>query len=83
MTSPPPLVLAHKLAPLLTDLDWGIGGSLLLYNLKLVTDPQDLDIVTTPKDYSSSGWAVRAVPTLARHRRVRRAGPTRLPDFRA
>jgi hypothetical protein len=51
MTSPPPLLLAHELAPLLLGLDWGIGGSLLLHNLKLVTDPQDLDIVTTPADF--------------------------------
>ena len=51
MTSPPPLFLAHELAPLLTHLNWGIGGSLLLYHLKLVTDPQDLDIVTTPEDF--------------------------------
>jgi hypothetical protein len=51
MTSPPPLVLVQELAPLLAGLQWGIGGSLLLYNLKLVTDPHDLDIVTTPEDF--------------------------------
>jgi hypothetical protein len=51
MTSPPPLILAHELAPLLTDLNWGIGGSLLLYHLKLISAPQDLDIVTTPEDF--------------------------------
>src|SRR5258707_15331672 len=31
---------------------------------------------------SSSGRAVHAVHALARHRRVRRASPTRLPDSR-
>jgi hypothetical protein len=48
---PSPLVLAHELAPLLTGLDWGIGGSLLLFHLSLVTTPKDLDIVTTPEDF--------------------------------
>jgi hypothetical protein len=51
LTSPPPLLLAQELAPRLLGLNWGIGGSLLLYNLKLVTDPRDLDIVTTPEDF--------------------------------
>jgi hypothetical protein len=51
MTSPPPLFLAHELAPLLTGVNWGIGGSLLLFHLNLVTAPQDLDIVTTPEDF--------------------------------
>jgi hypothetical protein len=51
LTPPPPLLLAHELAPSLAGLQWGIGGSLLLYHLKLVTDPQDLDIVTTPEDF--------------------------------
>lgn len=50
-SSAPPLLLASELAPLLADLNWGIGGSLLLYHLKLVTDPQDLDIVTTPEEF--------------------------------
>ena len=51
VNSPPPLLLAQELAPLLLGLNWGIGGSLLLYHLKLETDPQDLDIVTTPEDF--------------------------------
>ena len=51
MACPPPLILAHELAPLLARLHWGIGGSLLLYRLKLVTLPQDLDVVTTPEDF--------------------------------
>jgi hypothetical protein len=51
LSSPPPLLLARELAPLLTDLNWGIGGSLLLYHLKLVAIPRDLDIVTTPEDF--------------------------------
>jgi len=50
-TSPSPLLLAHELAPSLSGLQWGIGGSLLLHHLKLVTDPQDLDIVTTLEDF--------------------------------
>jgi hypothetical protein len=61
--TPPPLTLAHELAPLLTGLQWGIGGSLLLYHLKLVTAPQDLDVVATPQDFpalnqrlSSMSW---------------------------
>jgi len=83
MTSPPPLVLAQEVALLLPGLQWGIGGSLLLYHLKLVATPQDLDVVTTPEDIFFV-WPGRShVPMLARHRRVRRAGPTRLPDFRA
>jgi hypothetical protein len=52
MTPPPPLFLANEIAPLLTGLNWGIGGSLLLFHLGLVTTPQDLDIVTTPEDFS-------------------------------
>jgi hypothetical protein len=30
---------------------WGIGGSLLLYHLNLISAPQELDIVTTPEDF--------------------------------
>jgi hypothetical protein len=48
---PPAFLLAYEIAPLLEGIDWGIGGSLLLYHLKLLTDPQDLDIVTTPEDF--------------------------------
>lgn len=51
MATPPPLALAHELVPLLTGLQWGIGGSLLLHHLKLVTAPQDLDVVATPQDF--------------------------------
>ena len=51
MMPPAPLILARELAPLLTALNWGIGGSLLLHHLQLITDPQDLDIVTTLEDF--------------------------------
>jgi hypothetical protein len=61
MTSPAPLLLAHELAPLLTGLNWGIGGSLLLYHLELATDPQDLDIVTTAEDFPEIRQRLAAV----------------------
>lgn len=49
MTSelPPPVLLAKELAPTLRDLDWGIGGSSLLWQLKIADAPRDLDLVTT------------------------------------
>jgi hypothetical protein len=48
---PPPIVLAHRLTPLLAGLEWGIGGSTLLFHLGLETAPADLDIVTTPAQF--------------------------------
>lgn len=47
MDLPPPVRLAHELAPTLRGLDWGIGGSSLLWKLGLAAEPQDLDLVTT------------------------------------
>jgi len=47
MELPPPVRLAHDLAPTLRGLDWGIGGSSLLWSLGLADAPRDLDLVTT------------------------------------
>ena len=47
MEIPPPVRLAHDLAPILRGLDWGIGGSSLLWDLGLAEAPRDLDLVTT------------------------------------
>jgi hypothetical protein len=47
MEVPPPVRLAQDLAPTLRGLDWGIGGSTLLWKLGLAEVPRDLDLVTT------------------------------------
>lgn len=47
MELPPPVRLGQELAPALRGLDWGIGGSSLLWNLGLADSPRDLDLVTT------------------------------------
>jgi hypothetical protein len=47
MNNPPPVRLAQDLAPHLRGLDWGIGGSSLLWKLGLAEAPRDLDLVTT------------------------------------
>ena len=47
MELPPPVRLAQELAPTLRGLDWGIGGSSLLWSLGLADAPRDLDLVTT------------------------------------
>ena len=47
MEVPPPVRLAQDLAPTLQGLDWGIGGSSLLWKLGLADAPRDLDLVTT------------------------------------
>src|SRR4249919_1195024 len=47
METPPAVRLAQELAPTLQGLDWGIGGSSLLWNLGLAEVPRDLDLVTT------------------------------------
>ncbi len=52
-SEPPPLILAKEIAPLLVDLHWGIGGSLLLWKLGLETSPNDLDIMTTAAHFES------------------------------
>jgi len=51
MELPPPLRLAQDLAPTLLGLDWGIGGSSLLWRLGLAEAPRDLDLVTTAADF--------------------------------
>jgi len=53
MASPLPLILAEEIAPLLAGLDWGIGGSLLLWKLGLEAEPRDLDIMTTAEHFHS------------------------------
>jgi len=47
MNIPPPVRLAQDLAPHLRGLDWGIGGSSLLWKLGVAEAPGDLDLVTT------------------------------------
>lgn len=47
MEVPPAVRLAQDLAPSLRGLDWGIGGSSLLWNLGIAEAPRDLDLVTT------------------------------------
>jgi len=42
-----PLTLAQRLAPLLRDLDWAIGGSTLLHRLGIEPAPRDLDLVAS------------------------------------
>ena len=51
MQVPPPIRLAQDLAPSLRGLDWGIGGSSLLWNLGLADAPRDLDLVTTAEHF--------------------------------
>ncbi len=47
MEVPLPVRLAQELAPTLRGLDWGIGGSSLLWKLGIADSPRDLDLVTT------------------------------------
>src|SRR5262245_41994671 len=51
MTDPSPLTLAQEIAPSLAQLQWGIGGSLLLWRLGLEPKPRDLDIMTTAEHF--------------------------------
>ena len=53
MSEPPPLSLPKEIAPLLADMHWGIGGSLLLWKLGLETRPNDLDIMTTAAHFDA------------------------------
>lgn len=48
------LLLAHQASVLLDGLVWAIGGSVLLYRLGLESDPNDLDIVTTRRDFEAA-----------------------------
>ena len=58
MQEPPPLILAHAIAPLLAGLHWGIGGSLLLWKLGLETRPNDLDIMTTAAHFAAASQRI-------------------------
>jgi len=49
---PQPIALARELVPLLAGLEWGIGGSVLMWSLGLETSPRDLDVVTTAEHFS-------------------------------
>jgi hypothetical protein len=51
VTPPAPLHLARNVLPLIANLQWAIGGSLLLYHLGLNVEPRDLDIVGTLEDF--------------------------------
>lgn len=46
-----PFQLARQLMPALTGLEFGIGGSLLLVELGLLTQARDLDLVCSLKDF--------------------------------
>ncbi|MCL6264440.1 SlyX family protein [Craterilacuibacter sp. RT1T] len=54
MNTPAPMALATRLAPLLNGLDWGVGGSTLLYHLGLEANPQDLDLLVTPEHFAQA-----------------------------
>lgn len=81
--TPPPLSLARRIAPLLEDIPWGIGGSVLLHHLGLEPAPSDLDVVTTVdafpvvRDRLAGVLAVRAPKP---HRNYLSAGFVRLAD---
>jgi hypothetical protein len=47
------VLLAHQVNALLDGLVWAIGGSVLLYRLGIESEPNDLDIVTTKRDFKS------------------------------
>ncbi len=51
MPEPPPLALARQIAPHLTGLTWAIGGSTLLHELGLVSNPHDLDLVVAEDQF--------------------------------
>ncbi len=44
-------MLAYEIFPLISDLRWGIGGSLLLFHLGLHSEPRDLDIICTLEEF--------------------------------
>jgi hypothetical protein len=58
---PPPVILVHALAPSLAGLDWGIGGSTLLWKLGLEAAPRDLDLVTTAADFGAMSERISRV----------------------
>ena len=51
LQSAAPFQLARQLMPALTGLEFGIGGSLLLVELGLLTQARDLDLVCSLKDF--------------------------------
>lgn len=51
--APPPVALARDLAPVLSGLRFGIGGSTLLHLLGLEPAPRDLDLVCTTEDFAA------------------------------
>lgn len=61
---PGPLLLAREIAPLLTRLDWGIGGSTLLFKLGLIDSPRDLDLVVMPRHFESARSRLSSLLTL-------------------
>ena len=48
---PAPVSLAHEIAPSLAGLDWGIGGSVLMWSLGLEPAPRDLDVIASVDDF--------------------------------
>ncbi|WP_306523875.1 hypothetical protein [Rheinheimera sp.] len=58
-----PFQLARQLTPALSGLQFGIGGSLLLMELGLLTKARDLDLVCSLKDFSLIAAALGHVLT--------------------
>ncbi len=73
--APPPLALAWDLAPVLSGLRVGIGGSTLMNRLGLEDAPRDLDLVCAIDDFSD------AAARLALH--LERLAPGDNPRFRS
>lgn len=44
MDRPAPVQLAGSLAPVMDGLEWGVGGSCLLWHLGLSSDPRDVEL---------------------------------------
>lgn len=79
--APAPHALAWDLAPLLSGLRCGIGGSTLLYQLGLEPSPRDLDLVCSTGDFAAVVARLQGrleqLPRSA-HARYRSAGFARL-----
>lgn len=75
--APAPLALAWDLAPLLSGLRFGIGGSTLLHQLGLEPAPRDLDLVCATDDFAAVAARLQArlepLPRIA-HPRYRTSG---------
>ncbi len=65
---PKSIQLARQIAPRLEGLCWGIGGSSLLWRYDNLHTPDDLDIVTTPADFSV--FCARVVPHVQKTPRI-------------